>query len=173
MDEISRLTAALADRFAIERELGQGGMATVYLARDQKHDRLVAVKVLRPEIAGALGPDRFLREIRIAAKLSHPHILQLYDSAEVDGRLLYVMPYVAGESLRERLNRETRLPIEAAVRLAAEVADALDYAHHQGIVHRDIKPENILLHTDQAVVRDFGIARAVDAAATADRTASP
>jgi serine/threonine-protein kinase len=161
----SRLTAALADRFAIERELGRGGMATVYLARDRKLDRLVALKVLLPEIAAALGPDRFLREIQIAAKLSHPHILQLYDSAEIEGRLFYVMPYVEGESLRQRLDREPRLPVAEAVRLAAEVAGALDYAHHQGIVHRDIKPENILLHTGQAIVADFGIARAIDAAA--------
>ncbi|HEY6059028.1 MAG TPA: protein kinase [Gemmatimonadales bacterium] len=166
MDDLSRLRAVLADRFDIQRELGRGGMATVYLARDRKLGRLVALKVLLPEIAAALGPDRFLREIQIAAKLSHPHILQLYDSAEVDGRLFYVMPYVEGESLRQRLDREPRLPVAEAVRLAAEVAGALDYAHHQGIVHRDIKPENILLHTGQAIVADFGIARAVDAAAT-------
>jgi len=141
-------------------------MATVYLARDRKLDRLVAVKVLRPELAESLGTERFLREIQIAAKLSHPHILQLYDSAEIEGRLFYVMPYVEGESLRQRLDREPRLPVAEAVRLAAEVAGALDYAHHQGIVHRDIKPENILLHTGQAIVADFGIARAVDAAST-------
>ena len=141
-------------------------MATVDLARDRKLDRLVAVKVLRPELAESLGTERFLREIQIAAKLSHPHILQLYDSAEIEGRLFYVMPYVEGESLRQRLDREPRLPVAEAVRLAAEVAGALDYAHHQGIVHRDIKPENILLHTGQAIVADFGIARAVDAAST-------
>jgi serine/threonine-protein kinase len=166
-DDLSRLTAALSDRFAIERELGQGGMAIVYLARDRKHDRLVAIKVLRPELAAALGAERFLREIQIAAKLSHPHILQLYDSDEVDGQLLYVMPYVEGESLRQRLEREGRLPIATAVQLATEVAAALDYAHQHGIVHRDIKPENILLHTGQAIVADFGIARAVDAASGA------
>ena len=166
VDDLSRLRTVLADRFDIQRELGRGGMATVYLARDRKLDRLVALKVLLPEIAAALGPARFLREIQIAAKLSHPHILQLYDSAEVDGRLFYVMPYVEGESLRQRLDREPRLPVAEAVRLAAEIAGALDYAHRQGIVHRDIKPENILLHTGQAIVADFGIARAVDAAAT-------
>jgi serine/threonine-protein kinase len=140
-------------------------MATVYLARDRKHDRFVAVKVLRPELAAALGTERFLREIQIAAKLSHPHILPLYDSGEADGLLFFVMPYVEGESLRQRLEREGRLPVATAVQLAAEVAAALDYAHQQGIVHRDIKPENILLHTGQAVVSDFGIARAIDAAA--------
>jgi serine/threonine-protein kinase len=164
-DDLSRLTAALADRFTIERELGHGGMATVYLARDKKLGRLVALKVLSPELAAALGTERFLREIQIAAKLSHPHILQLYDSGEADGLLFFVMPYVEGESLRQRLDREPRLPIEEAVRLAAEVAAALDYAHQLGIVHRDIKPENILLHTGQAIVADFGIARAIDAAA--------
>jgi len=165
VDDLSRLRAVLADRFDIQRELGRGGMATVYLARDRKLDRLVAVKVLRPELAETLGTDRFLREIQIAAKLSHPHILQLYDSAEVDGRLLYVMPYVEGETLRQRLEREGRLPVAAAVQLATEVLAALDYAHQHGIVHRDIKPENILLHTGQAIVADFGIARAIDAAA--------
>jgi serine/threonine-protein kinase len=141
-------------------------MAIVYLARDRKLGRLVALKVLLPEVAAALGPDRFLREIQIAAKLSHPHILQLYDSAEIEGRLFYVMPYVEGESLRQRLDRDGRLPVAEAVRFATEVAAALDYAHQQGIVHRDIKPENILLHTGQAIVADFGIARAIDAAAT-------
>jgi serine/threonine-protein kinase len=140
-------------------------MATVYLARDRKHDRLVAIKVLRPELAAALGAERFLREIQIAAKLSHPHILPLYDSGEADGLLFFIMPYVEGESLRQRLDREGRLPADTAVQLAAEVAAALDYAHQQGIVHRDIKPENILLHTGQAIVADFGIARAIDAAA--------
>ena len=140
-------------------------MATVYLARDLKHDRLVAIKVLRPELAAVLGGDRFLREIRILAKLSHPHILQLHDSGEVDGILYYVMPFVEGESLRQRLDQEGRLPIATAIQFTAEVAAALDYAHERGIVHRDIKPENILLHTGQAVVSDFGIARAVDAAA--------
>ena len=143
-------------------------MATVYLARDRKLDRLVALKVLRPELAAALGTDRFLREIQIAARLSHPHILQLYDSGEVDGILFFVMPYVEGESLRQLLDREGRLPVDTAIQLAAEVAAALDYAHQQGFVHRDIKPENILLHTGQAVVSDFGIARAIEAAAGAE-----
>ena len=156
---------SLADRFLIERELGQGGMATVYLARDLKHDRRVAIKVLRPELAAALGTERFLREIQIAAKLSHPHILPLYDSGEAAGNLYFVMPYVEGESLRDRLARDGRLEIQEALRLAAEVAGAIDYANEQGICHRDIKPENILLHTGQAVVSDFGIARAIDAAA--------
>ncbi|HEY6110214.1 MAG TPA: protein kinase, partial [Gemmatimonadales bacterium] len=165
MDDLSRLRAVLADRFDIQRELGRGGMASVYLARDLKLQRQVALKVLRPELAEALGTERFLREIQIAAKLSHPHILQLYDSGEAAGRLFYVMPYVEGESLRQRLDREGRLPVGEAVRLAAEVAAALDYAHQHGIVHRDIKPENILLHTGQAIVADFGIARAIDAAA--------
>jgi TolB-like protein len=164
-DQIQRLRSALAGRFVIERELGHGGMASVYLARDVKLGRLVAVKVLRPELAAALGAERFLREIQIAANLSHPHIVQLYDSAEVAGQLLYVMPYVEGESLRQRLDREGPLPVADAVAVAAAIAGALDYAHHQGIVHRDIKPENILLHTGQAMVTDFGIARAVDAAA--------
>ncbi len=165
MDDLSRLRTVLADRFDIQRELGHGGMATVYLARDRKHDRLVAIKVLRPELAAALGTERFLREIQIAAKLSHPHILPLHDSGEADGILFFVMPYVEGEALRQRLDREGRLPVATAVQLAAEVAAALDYAHQQGVVHRDIKPENILLHTGQAIVADFGIARAIDAAA--------
>ena len=140
-------------------------MATVYLARDLKLNRQVAVKVMRPELAAAIGTERFLREIEIAAKLSHPHILPLHDSGEFNGSLFFVMPYVEGESLRQRLDREGRLPVAAAVAIATEVATALDYAHRQGIIHRDIKPENILLHTGQAVVTDFGIARAIDAAA--------
>ena len=164
VDDLSRLTAALRDRFAIERELGHGGMATVYLARDLKHDRLVAIKVLRPDVAAALGADRFLREVQIVAKLSHPHILQLHDSGEAAGFLFFVMPYVEGETLRQRLDKDASLPVDTAVRLAAEVASALAYAHEHGIVHRDIKPENILLSAGQAVVSDFGIARAIDAA---------
>jgi serine/threonine-protein kinase len=167
-DTLSRLTAALRDRFAIERELGQGGMATVYLARDLKHDRLVAIKVLRPDVAAALGADRFLREVQIVAKLSHPHILQLHDSGEAEGFLFFVMPYVEGETLRQRLDHNASLPVDSAVQLAAQVADALVYAHEHGIVHRDIKPENILLHAGQAIVSDFGIARAIDAAGGAN-----
>ena len=163
-DTLSRLTSALADRYRIERELGQGGMATVYLAHDLKHDRDVAIKVLHPELAAALGGDRFLSEIKTTAKLQHPHILPLLDSGEADGLLYYVMPFVAGESLRARLDRETQLPIDEAVRIAREVADALGHAHAQGIVHRDIKPENILLQEGHALVADFGIALAVTAA---------
>jgi len=157
---VERLTASLADRYAIERELGMGGMATVYLARDLKHDRQVALKVLRPEIASILGAARFLSEIKTTANLQHPHILPLHDSGEADGAVFYVMPYVEGESLRERLAREKQLPVEEAVRIAREVASALDYAHRHGVVHRDIKPENILLHEGQALVADFGIALA-------------
>ena len=159
-----RLAAALADRYHIERELGQGGMAIVFLAEDRKHHRQVAVKVLRAELAGMLGPDRFLREIETAARLHHPHILPLYDSGEADGFLYYVMPLAEGESLRDRLKREKQLPLDDALRIAREVADALSYAHAHGVVHRDIKPENILLESGHAVVADFGIARAVSAA---------
>jgi serine/threonine protein kinase len=165
-DVLSRLSAALASQYAIERELGRGGMATVYLARDLKHHRRVALKVLRPELTIALGAERFLREIDIAAHFVHPHIVPLFDSGEADGFLYYVMPYVVGESLRSRLLREGQLPIEDAVEITCEVANALAYAHNQGIVHRDIKPENILLGEGHAVVADFGIARAITAAAT-------
>jgi eukaryotic-like serine/threonine-protein kinase len=165
MSEIAeRLGAALGDRYAIERKLGEGGMAEVYLARDVKHQRNVALKVLRPELAAVLGAQRFLAEIRTTANLQHPHILSLYDSGEADGLLYYVMPYVAGESLRSRLDREKQLGVDEAVRIAREVADALDYAHRQNVVHRDIKPENILLHDGRPVVADFGIALAVSAA---------
>ena len=163
-DTFERLKAALADRYAIEHELGSGGMATVYLAEDLKHERKVAVKVLRPELAAALGADRFLREIKITAGLTHPHILPLLDSGEADGFLYYVMPYVEGESLRERLNREKQLPLDDALQIAREVADALGSAHSHDVVHRDIKPENILLEEGHAVVADFGIARAVTVA---------
>jgi len=160
-----RLAAALADRYAIERELGQGGMATVYLAQDLKHERQVAIKVLRPELAAVLGAERFVQEIKTTAQLSHPHILPLFDSGEAQGFLYYVMPYIEGETVREKLNRETQLGIEEAVRITTEVADALDYAHRHGVIHRDIKPENILLHDGRPMVMDFGIALAVSAAA--------
>jgi len=169
-DLADRLKTALAGRYAVQRELGRGGMATVFLAEDLKHRRPVAIKVLLAELAAVIGPERFLREIEIAARLSHPHILPLYDSGAADGLLYYVMPYVAGESLRVRLARERQLPVPDALRLAAEVAGALDYAHRQGVVHRDIKPENILLADGQAVVADFGIARAITAAGTSKLT---
>jgi len=165
MPEITeRLSTALADRYKIERELGSGGMATVYLAEDLKHQRKVAVKVLRPELAAALGHERFLREITTTANLRHPHILPLYDSGEADDFLFYVMPYVEGESLRDRLDRDKQLPLDEARQMVCEVADALSYAHSRGVVHRDIKPENILLDSGHAVVADFGIARAVTSA---------
>jgi serine/threonine-protein kinase len=159
--EVSRVRKAVADRYKVERVLGEGGMATVYLAEDLKHHRKVAVKVMRPEFTATLGTDRFLREIDIAAKLSHPHILPVHDSGEADGLLYYVMPWVEGESLRDRLNREGALPVEVALRLARETAEALEYAHQRGIVHRDIKPANILLSGGHALVADFGIARAL------------
>jgi TolB-like protein len=159
-----RLKVALSGRYDVERELGTGGMGAVFLARDVKHDRRVAIKVFHPELAASLGAERFLHEISVTAGLAHPHILPLYDSGEVSGLLYYVMPYVEGESLRDRLSREQMLPIEEAVRIAAEVAEALDYAHQHGIVHRDIKPANIQLSGGHAVVADFGISRALDAA---------
>src|SRR6476620_8199675 len=159
-EPLERLTAALADRYRIDRELGAGGMATVYLAEDLKHNRKVAVKVLKPELAVAIGAERFLAEIKTTANLQHPHILALHDSGEVNGTVFYVMPFVEGESLRDRLDREKQLPIEDALRIAGEVADALEYAHERGVIHRDIKPENILLQRGHAVVADFGIARA-------------
>src|SRR5438093_6497072 len=161
----AQLQAALADRYALERELGHGGMATVYLARDLRHGRPVAIKVLRPEIAAALGPERFLREIELAARLTHPHILALHDSGQAGGSLYYVMPYIEGESLRDRLEREGPLALEDALRITREVASALSYAHGHDVVHRDIKPENILLSGGEAVVADFGIARAITQAA--------
>jgi eukaryotic-like serine/threonine-protein kinase len=164
------LAEALKDRYAIQRELGRGGMATVYLAEDLKHRRPVAVKVLQPELAAALGPDRFLREIELLARLSHPHILPLHDSGNADGFLYYVMPYVTGETLRARLAREKQLPVDEALQISREVADALSYAHAHGVIHRDIKPENILLESGHAVVADFGIARAVDQAGGAHLT---
>jgi len=169
-DAVTRLRAALADRYRLDRELGQGGMATVYLAHDHKLGRAVALKVLRPELAAALGGERFLREIEIAAKLAHPHILALYDCGEADGLLYYTMPFVEGESLRDRLSRERQLSLDDALRIAREVADALGHAHALGLVHRDIKPENILFQAGHAVVSDFGIARAVSAAGGAHLT---
>jgi eukaryotic-like serine/threonine-protein kinase len=161
-EPLDRLKAALADRYAIERELGAGGMATVYLAKDLRHDRPVALKVLKPELARAIGPERFLREIRTTANLSHPHILPLFDSGEADGFLYYVMPYVKGESLRDRLKREKQLPVDDALQISREVADALTHAHSQGVIHRDIKPENILLEAgySRTVVRLTGCRRA-------------
>jgi serine/threonine-protein kinase len=161
---LDRLKSAVADRYAIERKLGSGGMATVYLAEDLKHHRKVAIKVLKPELAHAVGADRFLREIRITAGLNHPHILPLLDSGEADGFLYFVMPYVAGESLRARMDREGPLPIDEALRIAEQVASALEHAHRHEVIHRDIKPENILLHEGEVMVADFGIAVAVSAA---------
>ncbi len=155
-----RLKTALGDRYDLEREIGQGGMATVFLARDLKHDRKVAVKVLRAELSASLGADRFLREIRVAANLQHPNVLGLYDSGEHEGLLFYVMPFVDGESLRDRLTREQQLPIQDALQLTREAGEALQFAHTRGIIHRDIKPENILLLGGHALVADFGIARA-------------
>jgi len=163
-DDLDRLSAALSDRYTIERELGAGGMATVYLAEDLKHRRQVAIKVLRPELAASLGVERFVREIEIAANLTHPHILPLFDSGEAEGFIYYVMPFIKGESLRDMLQRDGKLPVPQAIRLTDQVASALSHAHELGLVHRDIKPENILLTGDQAIVADFGIARAVEVA---------
>jgi len=165
MPDTSKLAAALADRYRIERELGQGGMATVYLAQDLRHDRKVALKVLKPELAAVLGGERFVVEIKTTAALQHPHILPLFDSGTADGFLFYVMPFIDGETLRARLDREHQLGIDEAVKLTTEVADALDYAHRHGVIHRDIKPENILLHDGRPMVADFGIALALSAAA--------
>jgi serine/threonine-protein kinase len=159
-----RLDSAIGGRYQIERELGRGGMASVYLATDIKHHRPIAIKVLDPELASSIGPERFLQEIQIAARLTHPNILPLHDSGEAGGLLYYVMPYIDGESLRDRLDRERHLSLDDALRIVRSVAAALSYAHQQGVVHRDIKPENILLSGDQAIVADFGIARAIDAA---------
>ena len=164
MSVLARLSASLADRYRVQRELGAGGMATVYLAHDLKHERDVAIKVLHPDLGETLGIERFLSEIRTTAKLQHPHILPLLDSGAADGLLFYVMPYVAGETLRGRLERERQLPLEDAIQIAREVADALGAAHALGIVHRDIKPENILLRAGHAMVADFGIALAVQQA---------
>src|ERR671915_1141217 len=161
MDTLEQLRLGLAERFDIERQIGQGGMATVYLARELKHRRYVALKVLLPDLGFVLGKDRFLKEIQLTATLQHPHILPLFDSGEVDGLLYYTMPFVEGESVRLRLKREREFPVDEAVRIAVAVAGALDYAHRRGIVHRDLKPENILLAEGQPMVADFGIALAI------------
>ncbi|MHC4109137.1 MAG: protein kinase domain-containing protein, partial [Planctomycetota bacterium] len=160
-DVLDRLRKALADRYTVERELGRGGMATVYLAKDLKHRRQVAIKLLDPELARVLGSERFLREVEVTARLTHPHILALYDSGEADGFLFYVMPYIEGETLRDRMSRDGQLPLDDALQITREVAAALSYAHSQGVIHRDIKPENVLLSAGEAVVADFGIARAI------------
>ncbi len=152
-DQLATLSAALSGRYRIERELGAGGMATVYLAADLRHQRQVAIKVLKPELAAVLGAERFLHEIRVTANFQHPNILPLFDSGEADHSLFYVMPYVEGESLRQRLQREKQLPVADAVRIAAEAASALEYAHRHGVIHRDIKPENVLLPTASRVSR--------------------
>jgi serine/threonine protein kinase len=165
----SQLQAGLAGRYVLERELGRGGMATVYLAHDLKHDRPVALKVLHSELAATLGPDRFLREIKLAARLQHPHILSVHDSGETAGHLWFTMPYIEGESLRARLQREKQLPLDEALGIAREAAEALDYAHRHGVVHRDIKPDNILLSEGHALVADFGIGRALGLAKPGDR----
>jgi serine/threonine-protein kinase len=172
MDTATRLGSALADRYRLERELGAGGMATVYLAQDLKHDRRVAIKVLHPELSAVIGGERFLAEIKVTANLQHPHILPLFDSGAADGLLFYVMPLVEGESLRAKMSREKQLGVDEAVRLASQVASALDYAHRHGVVHRDIKPENVLLHDGVALVADFGIALAASHAGASRMTAT-
>ena len=162
-DAVSRLNAALEGRYAIERELGEGGMATVYLADDLKHNRKVALKVLKPDLAAVVGAERFLAEIQVTANLQHPHILPLFDSGEADSFLFYVMPYVEGETLQDRIKREKQLPLDGAVGIASKVAGALQRAHEQGVIHRDIKPTNILIQDGEPVVSDFGIALALGA----------
>lgn len=164
MELRERLQRALGSRYLLERELGQGGMSIVFLAEDPRHQRPVAVKVLRPELAAALGGERFTREIQIAARLQHPHILPLLDSGEAEGFLYYVMPYVEGQSLRDRLARQGELPVHDAVRILVEIVDALAHAHTRGVVHRDIKPDNVLLSGRHALVMDFGVAKAVSEA---------
>lgn len=171
-DRLERLNAALAGRYAIDREIGHGGMAVVYLADDLRHRRKVAVKFLRPEFASAAESERFVREIAVASRLNHPHIVALYDSGEADGLLFYVMPYIAGESLRQKLDREKQLPIDEALTIARQVAAAIDHAHARGLIHRDIKPENVLLYEGEAMVADFGIAWAADAT-SAERITAP
>ena len=163
-----RVRLALQDRYSIDREIGQGSAAVVFQAEDRKHHRLVAIKVLRPEVAAEIGVDRFVREIETVARLAHPHILPLFDSGEADGLPYFVMPFVPGESLRDRILREQQLPVEDAMEIARNVASALGYAHSHGIVHRDIKPANILLAGGHAIVADFGVARAISAAIDGD-----
>ncbi|MFC1639359.1 serine/threonine-protein kinase, partial [Gemmatimonadota bacterium] len=170
IDLQEQLQAALPDRYTIERELGRGGMGTVFLARESHPKRQVAIKVLNPMLSARLGRERFLREVDLASQLTHPLIVPIFSAGEAGDLLYYVMPYVKGETLRERLSREFRLPMESALGIAAEVSDALAHAHRHNIVHRDIKPENILLHDDHAMVTDFGIARAVSAAETESLT---
>src|SRR5919107_3674230 len=161
-DTLATLRESLQDRYTLERELGRGGMAVVYLAQDLRHDRPVALKVLLPELAATLGPERFQREIRLAARLQHPHILTVHDSGEDAGQLWFTMPFVEGESLRDRLRRERQLAVDDALRIATEAGRALQYAHEHGVIHRDIKPENLLLTDDgSTLVADFGIARAL------------
>ena len=169
---VEQLNSSLTGRYAIEREIGRGGMATVYLARDLRHDRRVALKLLLAELGAILGPERFLSEIRVTANLQHPNLLPLFDSGEADGRLFYVMPFVEGESLRHRLAREKQLPIAEALRIATACASALDYAHRNHVIHRDLKPENVLLSAGQPVIADFGIALAVSNAGGARITQS-
>ncbi|HKK91806.1 MAG TPA: serine/threonine-protein kinase, partial [Longimicrobiales bacterium] len=167
---VDRLNASLSGRYRVEGELGEGGMATVFLADDLKHDRKVALKVLKPELAAVVGGERFLAEIKTTANLHHPHILPLFDSGEADGFLFYVMPYVDGETLKDRLDRERQLPVDEALSIATAVASALQHAHERGVIHRDIKPGNILLQDGQPVVSDFGIALAVGSAGGARLT---
>src|SRR4051812_865903 len=161
MNPLENLQESLADRYKVEREIGVGGMATVYLAKDLRHDRDVALKLLKPELGAVLGPERFLAEIRVTAKLQHPNLLPLFDSGEAEGQLWYAMPFIEGESLRAKMERERQISVREAVRIAVLVAGALDYAHRHGVIHRDLKPENILLHEGQPLVADFGIALAV------------
>src|SRR6058998_2139854 len=164
MDALAQLKTSLVGRYAIDREIGAGGMATVYLARDLKHNRKVALKVLNPELGAVLGVERFLSEIRVTANLQHPNLLPLFDSGEAEGMLFYVMPFVEGHSLRAKLQAEKQLPVDEAIHIAIAVAGALDYAHHHGVIHRDLKPENILLQAGEPLVADFGIALAVSKA---------
>ena len=165
-DKLARLKTALDEKYKIESEIGRGGAAVVYLAFDQKHRRRVAVKVLRPEVANALGPERFLREIEIAAQLTHPHILPLYDSGEAESFLFYVMPYIEGDTLEDRMVKEGRLTVSESLRIAVQVSDALDYAHRHDVIHRDIKPGNVLFADGHAVISDFGFARALNRASS-------